>query len=62
MGRRGPYSLDDKVARQLAARGVVATVRDGVITVGDVTVPVGGAITHAKLDMLAERIKKESAQ
>lgn len=59
---REPYSLDAKVARQLKARGVDVTVKDGVITAGDVTVPLTGAITHTKLDMLAERFKKEPAQ
>ena len=52
------YSLDAKIAKYLSEKhGIAAVVSDLTVTVGAFSEALSGAITHAKLDQLAARIR-----
>jgi PII-like signaling protein len=52
------YSLDDKIIKYLADRGVKgATVHEGTITAGKVSKTINGVVTKAKLDAIIEEYK-----
>lgn len=55
---RKPYDLDSKVEAALNERGIEdVSVNNSIVTKGSFTERLTGAITHGKLDLLAERIK-----
>lgn len=52
------YSLDDKIIKYLADRGVDgAKVHEGTITIGDYTKTINGVVNKKKLDAIIEEYK-----
>lgn len=55
---RVSYSLDDKIVKYLADRGVTgASVHEGTITIGDYTKTINGVVSKRKLDAIIEEYK-----